>query len=105
MRKLNIDKPSDATEQALVECRRLTEEAEARVAKVRKRLDAYPTMPDDDALLDVHNRFPRRFRCRCPVKRSGDGCRFVPPGRRFLELRHAPDEAVAEVDLLPSLAR
>jgi site-specific DNA recombinase len=57
MRKRYIDKPSDATEEALVECRRLVEDAEARVAEVRRRLDAYPTKPDDDALLDVHNRF------------------------------------------------
>lgn len=57
MRKRYIDKPSDATEEALVECRRLVEEAQERVQEVRKRLDAYPTEPDDDALLDVHNRF------------------------------------------------
>lgn len=57
MRKRYIDKPSDATKEALVECRRLVDAAEGRVAEVRSRLDAYPTEPDDDALLDVHNRF------------------------------------------------
>jgi site-specific DNA recombinase len=57
MRKRYIDKPSDATEEALVECRRLVEEAEARVAETHASLDAYPTEPDTDALLDVHGRF------------------------------------------------
>jgi hypothetical protein len=57
MRKRYIDKPSDATEEALVECRRLVAEAEARVEETRKRLDAYPTEPDTDALLDVQARF------------------------------------------------
>ncbi len=33
------------------------EEAEVRVQQTRERLDACPTEPDDDALLDVHNRF------------------------------------------------
>jgi hypothetical protein len=57
MRKRYIDKPSDATEEALVECRRLVEEAEGRVKETQTRLDAYPTEPDTDALLDVHSRF------------------------------------------------
>jgi hypothetical protein len=57
MKKRYIDKPSDATEEALDECRRLVEEAEARAAAVRKRLDAYPTEPDTDALLDVQGHF------------------------------------------------
>jgi hypothetical protein len=39
------------------ECRRLVEDAEARLAETQARLDAYPTEPDTDALLDVHNRF------------------------------------------------
>lgn len=57
MRKRYIDKPSDATEEALVECRRLVEEAEGRVKETRTRLDAYPVEPDMDALLDVQSRF------------------------------------------------
>lgn len=57
IRKRYIDKPSDATEEALVECRRLVAEAEARVAETKRRLDAYPTEPDTDALLDVQSRF------------------------------------------------
>jgi hypothetical protein len=57
IRKRYIDKPSDATEEALVECRRLVVEAEARIDQTRKRLDALPAEPDADALLDVHNRF------------------------------------------------
>jgi hypothetical protein len=56
-RKRYIDKPSDATDEALVECRRLVEEAEGRVAETQKRLNAYPTEPDTDALLDVHTQF------------------------------------------------
>ena len=57
MRKRYIDKPSDATEEALVECRRLVEEVEGRVKETQASLDAYPTEPDTDALLDVHGRF------------------------------------------------
>jgi recombinase/recombinase-like zinc beta ribbon protein len=57
MKKRYIDKPSDATEEALVECRLRVDEAEATVADARQRLEALPIEPDDDALLDIHNRF------------------------------------------------
>jgi DNA invertase Pin-like site-specific DNA recombinase len=57
MRKRYIDKPSDTTEEALTECRRLVKDAETRVAETQTGLDAYPTGPDTDALLDVHSRF------------------------------------------------
>ncbi len=57
MSKRYIARPSDTTEEALTECRRLVKEAEARVQEVRKRLDAYPTEPDTDALLDLQSHF------------------------------------------------
>jgi len=57
MRKRFIERQTDAAEEALAECRRLVEQAEARVAETQQRLDAYPTEPDTDALLDVHARF------------------------------------------------
>ena len=57
MRKRYIAKPSDTPEEVLVECRGLVEDAQRRVDEVRTRLDAYPTEPDSDAMLDVHNHF------------------------------------------------